>query len=438
VELAAWAMPGTNGMTIHTASADVPAISDLAGSLERNSTLTTSSMERRNVADKQRVAHRIEWLDLLRAIAVLLVVFGHIFIAGPNDPQSVGSWLPGMRDFIFGPNTFAENRYGLWGAIVAVNTGMVIGGTGVCIFFLVSGFVILQSIDRMQPGEFLLRRAIRLFPVSLVVTVVVAMVTASYAVMVEEPQRNSVLSTIASGLALQGYFQVFPAIPVVWSLSAELIFYVLLAAAVALAGRLERSRIVMVALGCLALTSVARMPFFVALLPSSVHSRLSYTSELMVYVNYMLLGAVLYRWQSTGRALASAVAFALVLVTFILSHMVFMEPPGRYLGIGLPDAIWSLVFFVAVMLMRPRGRWCAPLLWVAKVSYPLYLVHLPLGWVGLAVFHRLGFGIDAACILSAILVFGPAWLLHISVEQPSHRFAKWITGRKVNASTKLK
>jgi hypothetical protein len=57
---------------------------------------------------------RIVFLDYLRAVACLLVVFGHIYLVGPNDPKTLSIWLPTVTTYIFGPDPNSENPYGIF------------------------------------------------------------------------------------------------------------------------------------------------------------------------------------------------------------------------------------------------------------------------------------------------------------------------------------
>ena len=94
------------------------------------------------MADKQR---RIDYLDGLRGIAILLVVLFHY--CGP---------------------VYAE--------IVKCDSGPFIplvahGWVGVQLFFLISGFVILMTLEKCRSvSQFLYNRWIRLFPAMLIAT----------------------------------------------------------------------------------------------------------------------------------------------------------------------------------------------------------------------------------------------------------------------------
>jgi peptidoglycan/LPS O-acetylase OafA/YrhL len=99
---------------------------------------------------------RIIFLDYLRALAVLLVIWGHIFIVGVNNPESMAPWLPAMTANVFGPTVVFTNPHGQVDLFFLLRFGISSGHLGVALFFLISGFVILRSIDRLPPLPFLI------------------------------------------------------------------------------------------------------------------------------------------------------------------------------------------------------------------------------------------------------------------------------------------
>jgi peptidoglycan/LPS O-acetylase OafA/YrhL len=96
------------------------------------------------------------------------------------------------------------------------------------------------------------------------------------------------------------------------------------------------------------------------------------------------------------------------------------------------DLAGVLASVLLILLARQPGpllawlRWRGPV-WLGKVSFSLYLVHLPLL---AAVVHLLGGTVSqtVAVALGMALSLPAAALLHRAVEQPAHRLAKRIAG----------
>ncbi|WP_324827733.1 acyltransferase family protein [Qipengyuania zhejiangensis] len=139
----------------------------------------------------------------LRGIASLMVFFAHL--------------LGGTAEHIYAQNAFyVELVRGPWN----------VGVWGVELFFTISGFVILPSIQRYSLKDFAERRFLRLYPLFFVLSVLYVLLNAltnAY------PGSNNVLTVVSGFLftnLLTGTEQLTPN---AWSLTYEVMFYALAA-----------------------------------------------------------------------------------------------------------------------------------------------------------------------------------------------------------------
>lgn len=156
-------------------------------------------------------------IDLLRGIAILLVVMQHIGIRIPLNKSVLASFLP------------------KW-----LLNGLVFNGyDAVFIFFVISGFLITSntlarwgSLDAMDARTFYLRRAARILPCLVVLVAVLSVLhiagAQGYAISLpEQSLSGAVLSVV--GLHLNWYEGQTGYLPanwdVLWSLSIEEVFY---------------------------------------------------------------------------------------------------------------------------------------------------------------------------------------------------------------------
>lgn len=169
---------------------------------------------------------RLQQLDFLRGIAVLLVMARHISLP-QEDPSAV---------------------------LRFVNRG---GWVGVDLFFVLSGFLVsgllfreYQQTGTVRPGRFLIRRGFKIYPAFYVLTIPVLVVAAS------SVPRAALVGEL---LFVQNYLGGFWAHT--WSLAVEEHFYLLLAASVWLLVKWRRTNpfraipvmAALVAVSCLAL-----------------------------------------------------------------------------------------------------------------------------------------------------------------------------------------
>lgn len=151
---------------------------------------------------------RIVFLDTLRGIAILSVAFFHAYV--PYYP-SVEVVYPEWLNF----------------------TGIRYGFLGVQLFFLISGFVILMTLERSKNFiTFMYKRWIRLFPTMLVVSIIV-FTTAFF--FYERPAGVPTFYSLLPGLTFieAGILSKVLQIPITdlegafWSLYVEIKFYII-------------------------------------------------------------------------------------------------------------------------------------------------------------------------------------------------------------------
>lgn len=160
---------------------------------------------------------RIEFLDGLRGLAIILVVLYHSYFR----------WSPKVP----------------YGSLYSDYFFIQYGYLGVQLFFLISGFVILMSLEKSDNFfSFLYKRWLRLFPAMLIATVLI-FITASF--LYERPAGKPELDSIIPGLlfispnwieSITGIY-IEPIEGVFWSLYVEVVFYLIFGIFYFIAGR---------------------------------------------------------------------------------------------------------------------------------------------------------------------------------------------------------
>jgi exopolysaccharide production protein ExoZ len=325
-------------------------------------------------------------VQALRGVAALLVVAHHATICSFNrlgDPD--GIWLN--------------------------------GAAGVDIFFVISGFVMALSTQTMARSltsakGFLVRRVERVAPLYWIFTTAKILLILRFA-SVAVHGLGSLWSLIASYLFLPSWnpsFGVYPVLEVGWTLIFEMMFYVLLAAALAL--RLAPLRTLAIGLVCIAALS----PF----VPVQTNAFCSLFNPISLEFLYgMLLHAAFVR---RFKILGYAKWFAPVGIAVILRTVPH---------VSLRPITWGLsalsIVATAVALESSVGaylpRW---ILSLGNSSYSLYLSHTflvtALGIVMLRL-HVHGAHAWIPAVLSSLVVCSLAGeVIYRSLELPMIRF----------------
>ncbi|MFD0689385.1 acyltransferase family protein [Actinomadura fibrosa] len=392
----------------------------------------------------------MSWLDALRGLAALVVVFEHsLDVLLPEVRRSAGPW------FDFG-------RYGVF------------------VFFLVSGYVVPFSLERRgSVRDFWIGRFFRLYPAFLAAAAL-ALALGSTGISWGLPAAlgdRPWTSALAHLTMLQDLLGVPNVVNVFWTLSYEMVFYLLvtamflagvhrasarvaLAFAVAaamlgvalpsalLATRWPGGTILVAALalaGGLAALVSRRRPVrragiavvaALALTLLVLDSRVGGVESLCIIATMFAGTAV--RGIQDGRLRARPAA-AMVAVVPVLSLLAGLRPPATWtahgnaqsLGLGWSAAVAAAwLTFLGGLALRHRAM---PrfLVWAGLVSYSVYLLH-PL--VVQAVWRVAGEPGETpvavrllweAVLLAAVL--GAAALAHRYVEMPAQRLGRRLT-----------
>lgn len=317
--------------------------------------------------------------------------------------------------------------------------GTVGGLLGVQLFFLVSGYLIVQSASRQHWARFLVGRAFRIFPVYWVALVFLIFIANNGS---NKPLDGDWPYFFATFFALSHFFPYaagrFDVFTVGWTLTVEWTWYLLapllvwgaacaarrgvpalrywsLAAAVSLgvsvawvlvaqSGRLDGLYAASFAKLGLAPNEHLRTAFLVAAAPAQ-------------WV-FFLLGVLLWVARDALARWPTPVVGAVALVFLV-------RPAWWPQLLGFDPSIATGLGLCAVFLLALRlpARWenALPLRWAQRLgdwSYPIYLLHVPV----LLFWQRNGFPLGASALLGCVfMTLALSAALHHAVENPGRR-----------------
>jgi peptidoglycan/LPS O-acetylase OafA/YrhL len=313
---------------------------------------------------------RLAVLDGYRALAIVMVLMFHYTVrwAAPHDPVP---HLPAGKVF----NGLVLTEYG-W--------------LGVELFFIISGFVILMTLERCSSvGEFVFRRMARLWPpliVAATITTIVVFLIGPVEWRVSLPNYFASVFLIDPLISGKLFHQPNPSWVdgAYWSLWVEVRFYALAAAVYLLA----RRKFIAAWIGLVIVVMVAEvLPRYVGFMP--VLSLISYVSA-APYLPYFTLGVCIYEIYSRGSERLMAVCGAALAAGTVL----FFSALGMGLFEGGSPIVCvsaNMLFFVLFGLFvidHPLVgvfKW-RPVVILGQASYSLYLLHQ---FVGISVMRKI-------------------------------------------------
>ncbi|WP_100658714.1 acyltransferase family protein [Alteromonas flava] len=290
------------------------------------------------------------------------------------------------------------------------------GQYGVQLFFMISGFVIYWTVDRITvPREFVISRFARLYPVY---WVAVGLTFAVISLVGLAGREVSLLQALANLSMFHEYFAVVHVDGVYWTLTLELTFYAWILLLLVLRWQQYASLCLLIlvcANGLLNLIEITWRPLHLLTLDG--------------YGHFFLLGVLVFDWEQQRNRMLCYMGIGAVLAATVINNNI------------LQIAIYLTLIGLFVLAVRSRLKALRQpvLVWLGAISYSLYLIHQNIGYVLL---NQLPIAWHSVLKISIVTlgVIAVAYGLNRWIEVPSNRWcknrlrARFVTHEKAVAS----
>ena len=351
---------------------------------------------------------RIHFLDTSRVIAVLLVSFGHIILCGVSEGDTLTRF-------------FGEATKGSYPILSHFNTKFInfnyfIGtaGTGVCLFFLITGYIIPLALLKTKGGvvDFLIARFFRIFPPALLVLIVVHI----FLILTFKIDFNftdffkSYLNQLLPGIIDNN--NVFHSFEPFWTLSIEIIFYIL----IAFAGKTINfwSVVLMQIMFVLFYirTKFACFGFIVFILFGSL---------------FLFIETEFKKENKITKKLISQILLSciILMICFRINKAIPVYPQITF---NYSLLIFFGLYFTHLLKFSVPKFIKGVVNVIADFSYSFYLLHVPVG-MGFAVFLKIHYNITNPYIqvfAALVLCFVMSYICSTFFEKPSTKFGKFL------------
>ncbi|GGH31981.1 acyltransferase [Alsobacter metallidurans] len=268
---------------------------------------------------------------------------------------------------------------------------MHIGDIGVEIFFVISGFVIPFSAANSRPGQFLLKRFIRIYPAVLVSSFIAfgALCLASGNAASHIPALLRSLTLLPVGPWIDG---------VLWSLAVEIVFYCVIAFLIPLGARGRLMLAAWLGISSAVFTLAVAAVFYLdlhGLQQEAASSAIRYYWKISLVRHgvFFALGMLIHDLshgnsdrskRTCAIALTAVGAFQIVLFQHLSAPSIELAAASSVIKAG----IWLLAIAALVVCIRRRaeiaslvGPWAGTVTSLGLLSYTLYLNHYTVGGV---------------------------------------------------------
>lgn len=316
---------------------------------------------------------RFSELDAMRGIAAVMVVLYH-YSTWHIQSKGYSSTVP-----LF---AFEAGRY------------------GVHLFFMISGFVIFLTLNRVQHVmDFVISRFARLYPAYWVAVPLIFICSSYFSL----PGREvSIYSFLFNFTMLQGWFDIRHVDGVFWTLSVELVFYVIMASLYYF------KKLSNINLFSLVFLPVALLSYYLEGEQVITINKYVKLFMLLEYGSLFIMGIMFYK-------ILNEKGYAPYFIVFIAYFVdVFIHQESAIL-----ISIYFVIFFLFVMgalsILRAKV-----LVFLGAISYSLYLVHQNIGYLVIHGLEKYELASPISVLLIPLLVsISLAILITVYIEKPA-------------------
>lgn len=345
---------------------------------------------------------KIVFANSLRGIAAFMVMLAHYVVMFNYLQGGYG----GFSKLPAEPFPWLKNAIYLW------VPSLDYGSLGVAIFFLVSGFVIPFSLERYGTDfkgalAFFVARFYRLWPtyfVGVLVTIIVLTLIGVIAHFPEQFKPRDLFWQMTLYRDWAGGSREVTG--VAWTLEVEAKFYLVCI----LFGWILMRRPWLVFAPALAIAYFGGSTAY----PDQgfAWSNFLYAPQ---FLSFMMIGTAIHHHLRGRMSALSAISYG------VLALAIFVATQPRIEGVNY--CIATFIFSICYLARNKIGN-DRVLSFLADVSYPLYIVHPAFGYAGL----RLMIGAGAPSLLALCIQIGLtvslAYLIHRTVEVPTHKIGR--------------
>lgn len=280
------------------------------------------------------------------------------------------------------------------------------GYMGVSVFFLLSGYLSLRHYkEETTPWQYIKSKVKRLYPCYWC-AVILTFCTTSLLLRERSVPLKSFLVNLTM---LESFLGVAPVDGAYWTLANELIFYFFIFVFFVVIKK--RSKFTQLAIGWLLIAN-----FILSFANNSMLFLLGNKLFMAQYAHMFLAGGLIYSAFTEKNRNLHIIGLALCIFT---QFRVF---PIGY-SLFFLAAIGLIIFFTITENKKTsenHRQICIlkPLVFLASISYPLYLVHQNIGYVFIVNLYRAGIKNEMIILIPIIVLSTLSYLMHVFIEVP--------------------
>jgi peptidoglycan/LPS O-acetylase OafA/YrhL len=297
------------------------------------------------------------------------------------------------------------------------------GVTGVDLFFIISGFVILMTLEKTTHWkDFVISRLSRLYPTYCTCVSLTAIIVFTKFFM-EVPSGKLAVVYAANLTMFQQYFHIADLDAPYWTMLVEMIFYGFML----LVFITKQLKNIVVVGGLLLLPIFIYSTEWFRNAHGNTYENIRFYMPLVNHFPLFFTGILFYKIKFTGGTLIS---YLLILISFVVQLFLFNDGGRSYVFISFLPYVVMLVIYYAVFALYVKGYLAfiktRILLFLGSISFSLYLFHEVFGTevVIPQLIKRFNLNYWVAASIAILVVIGTAYIISNVVEKPAMAYIR--------------
>lgn len=356
-------------------------------------------------------SNRIVFANHLRGVGALSVLVSHyigiFWIAHPEISNLMG--VPALKNFPTIPDALK----------IISDYCIVFGQYGVGVFFIVSGLVIPISLKSASWQDFILRRAMRIYPVYIAgfsFVILSIYLLSKYAGVDFKYSASEIIAHF--GVITRGPLGIDRIDGISWTLEVEIYFYLSMLLAARFLLKPGTKEVVAAAI-FISFCSILTMKSSKYLIGVQIGSGLM-----------LLLGVVFYKFISNQTSKKEFLITQTIIITLIPVTWFYGSGVTKYTQHWVSGYLLAILTFNACFYFKDKIKESTVLSHLSDISYPIYVVHALFGYSIMYYLASKGFGVYEAITAALIASYTASLALHIFVEKPSMLWIKQSHNKK--------
>lgn len=360
---------------------------------------------------------KLDFINILRGISCIIILFSHLFFNFfLTDDWSLFPYIP-LLSF--------DNRF------VSICKSFIdylhfnCGAFGVALFFLITGFVTVMSLEKDHSIKYVIKRIFRLYPTYIVGFSLTFFSIYTWCQYTKYPFPFSIWDYLIHLSLFRNILCGTYIDNVVWTLEVNMDFYILMFTLYNLAPLVKKkinAKHIFILSIIIFVFSIfyykCYSPYFSI---PHINYPLYVLGDISFFLLFIMIGVIFYYLYSNQLAAEQFLHYLTIMILeAIISNYCRTNP------VVIESYLYAIAIFGVAFAYRNNIKVSKFIGFISNISYPMYIIHGLNGYILMSFLISKGFNPYLSLLLYILLATGVAYLLHITIDKGSDKICKKI------------